>query len=256
MFSNLEIRILVCKRDIQMCLNMVNSLRRYEEFNNIPIFFHSDGSLDVESKNILIELGNIYIIEKEYADNKILEYIDNYKNCKRYRFEKNRLFNLTKMKLFDFYFLSESKNILCIDSDVLFMNRPTHLIDLINTTTPFYFPDFQNAYSFCKTTQTTVLDKVNVGIFYIPSQEYYDIESIEFALNDLFTIGMTNGDWIEQSAWSYMYYKNGSYVSLDNKKYQIPNSHQPTPSDIEALHFVGHPPIRKLYDGFLKREYL
>ncbi len=256
MFSNLEIRILVCKRDIQMCLNMINSLQKYDEFKDIPIFFHNDGSLDTESKNTLIELGNTYIIEKEYADGKILEYIDDYTSSKRYRFEKNKLFNLTKMKLFDFFFLSKSKNILCIDSDVLFINKPDTIIDLINTSTPFYFPDFQNSYSFCKSTKTKTLEKVNVGIFYIPSEIHYNINSIEFALNDLFTIGMTNGDWIEQSAWSHMYYNDGCYVSLDDVKYQIPNPYNPTPDDIEALHFVGHPPIRGMYDGFLKREYL
>lgn len=253
MFSNLEIRILVCKRDIEMCLNMVNSLRIYEEFKNIPIFFHSDGSLDIESEGLLIALGNVYIVNKEYADNKILDYLSDYKSCKRYRFEINKLFNLTKMKLFDFFFLSESKNILCIDSDILFMNRPEQIIDLIQKSTPFYFPDFQNAYSFCKTSKANVLEKVNVGIFYIPSEKYYDIISIEFALNDLFTIGMTNGDWIEQSAWSHMFYKNGDYISLNENKYQIPTPYIPINIEIEGLHFVGHPPIRNLYVNYLDK---
>jgi hypothetical protein len=253
MFLDLEIRVLVCKKDIQMCLNMINSLRRYEEFRYIPIFFHDDGSLDNESKNILIQIGNSHIIEKEYADNKILEFISDYKSCKRYRFEKNKLFNLTKMKLFDFHLLSESKNILCIDSDILFMNKPKAIIDLINTSTPFYFPDFQNSYSFCKSTKANTLEKVNVGIFYIPSDQHYNIESIEFALNDLFTIGMVNGDWIEQSAWSHMFYKNGSYIRLNDLKYQIPNPYNNTSEDVVCLHFVGHPPIRNLYKRYLNK---
>ena len=71
-------------------------------------------------------------------------------------------------------------------------------------------------------------------------------------MNDLFTIGITNGDWIEQSAWSHMYYVNGCYVKLDDTKYQIPNPYGDTSSDAEALHFVGHPPIRELYNGFLE----
>lgn len=249
MFFDLEIRVLVGNRDIEMCLNMINSLRKYNEFKHIPIFFHSDGSLETDSIN---GLDNAFIVEKEYADNKILEYIDEYKSCKQYRFEKNKLFNLTKMKLFDLYFLSKTKNILIIDSDILFINKPESIIDLINKSTPFYFPDFQNAYSFCKSSKVNVLEKVNVGIIYIPSKEYYDIDSIEFALNDLFTIGMTNGYWIEQSAWSHMFYKNGYYVRLDDRKYQIPNPYETTPIDIECLHFVGHPPIRELYKNFFK----
>lgn len=256
MFSNLEIRILVCKKDIEMSLNMVNSLRKYHEFKNIPIFFHNDGSLDTECKTILNKLGNTFIIEKNYADTKILEYIGDYTSCKRYRFEINKLFNPTKMKLFDLFFLSETKNILCIDSDILFINKPKNIINLINQSIPFYFPDFQNAYSFCKTTKANTLEKVNVGIFYIPSESYYDINSIEFALNDLFTIGMTNGNWIEQSAWSHMYYENGAYVSLDNTKNQIPNPYGDVPTNVESLHFVSHPPIRRLYNDFLEKEYL
>ena len=64
---------------------------------------------------------------------------------------------------------------------------------------------------------------------------------------------MTNGDWIEQSAWSHMFYKIGSYIRLDDKKYQIPNPYDTTLIDVESLHFVGHAPIRKLYQNFLNK---
>jgi hypothetical protein len=251
MFNDLEIRILICKHDVEMGLNMVKSLRRYKTFKNIPIYFHDDGSLDNDCKNILLSIGNSYIVDKIYADNTILKFINEYKSCTKYRFENIRIFNNTKMKLFDFHFLSKSKNILCIDSDILFLNEPKNIIELINQSTPFYFPDFQNSYSFCKDTKAGVLDNVNVGIFYIPSKEYYNINSIEFALNDLFTIGITNGDWIEQSVWSHMFHQNGQYIKLNTKKYQIPTPYSNISKNIEALHFVSHPPIRKLYSGFL-----
>ena len=54
MFNDLEIRVLTCKKDVQIALTMVESLRKYNEFTNVPIYFHSDGSLDYESKNILL----------------------------------------------------------------------------------------------------------------------------------------------------------------------------------------------------------
>ena len=256
MFTDLEIRVLTCKRDVGMTLNMVNSLRRYTPFKSIPIYFHNDGSLDDECKRILLSIENSYIIDRVIADDAISEFIKNYPNCKRYRFENVRIFNNTKMKLFDFYFISNSKNILCIDTDILFLNEPKTIIELINKSIPFYFPDFKNAYSFSKSSKLNILDTVNVGIFYSPSKDHYDITSIECALNDLFTIGITNGDWIEQSAWSHMFYTDGRYVKLDETKYQIPNPYQPISLDVESLHFVGHPPIRKIYDDFLKREYL
>jgi hypothetical protein len=257
MFLDLEIRVLVCKKDIEMCLNMVNSLRRYEEFKYIPIFFHDDGSLDIKSKDVLIELGNSYIIEKEYADAKITQYINGYANCEKYRLANNRLSLWYKIKLFDFYFLSKSKNILCIDTDILFILKPDVMIELIKTSNPFYFPDFQNSYSFRKNTNINVLDKVNTGLFYIPSSEYYDINSIETALTDLYNNGIFNTpQWIEQSAYAHMFYQNGKYSMLDESKYKIPTEYELISKNIECLHFVGHPPIREMYDGFLKIEYL
>ena len=251
MFNDLEIRILICKRDVEMGLNMIKSLRKYIQFKNIPIYFHDDGSLDDVSKHILLDIDNSFIIDRQYADDSIFQYISQFNNCKKYRFENNKLFNNTKIKLFDLYFLSNSKNILCIDTDILFLNEPKQIIELIEKSIPFYFPDFQNAYSFCKNSKVDVLEKVNVGIFYIPSKKHYNIDSIEFALNDLFTFGMTNGNWIEQSVWSHMYYKDGNYIKLDEKIYQIPSPYKDIDLNVEALHFVGHPPIRELYNRFL-----
>lgn len=256
MFKDLEIRILICKRDIEMGLNMINSLKKYVEFKDVPIYFHDDGSLDNECKRILLNIENSHIVDKTFADTTILKCLIEYQSCKKYRFDNIKIFNNTKMKLFDFHFLSNTNNILCIDSDILFLNKPNDIIELINKSIPFYFPDFQNSYSFCRTTNVKVLDNVNVGIFYIPTKDHYDINAIEFALNDLFTIGITNGGWIEQSAWSHMFYKDGRYVKLDNQKYQIPNPYGSVPTNIESLHFVSHPPIRGLYNDFLKREYL
>lgn len=253
MFNDLEIRILICERDVQMAINMVKSLRKYDKFKNTPIYFHDDGSLNEESKNVILEISESYIVDKTYADSIILELLDKYPNCKRYRFDDVRIFNNTKMKLFDFYFLSKSKNILFIDSDILFLNEPKNIIDLVDKSSPFYFPDFQNSYSFCKSTKTNILENVNVGIVYIPTKNHYNINEIEFALNDLFTIGFTNRDWIEQSAWSYMFHKDGRYVKLNDTKNQIPRPNHYVSESIESLHFVGHPPIRGLYGQFLKK---
>jgi hypothetical protein len=252
MINDLEIRTLICKRDIEMGLNMVKSLRRYTIFKYIPIYFHDDGSLDDDDKRILLEFENSHIIDRTYADITILDLLKDYPSCKKYRFDNVNIFSNLKIKLFDFYFLSKSKNILCIDSDVLFLNEPKTIVNLINSSTPFYFPDFQNSYSFTKKSKIDVLDNVNTGLFHIPTKNHYDINAIELALNDLFTFGLKNVGWIEQSAYSHMFYKNEKYVKLNEKKHQIPtNSIKDIPFDIESLHFVGHPPIRKLYKDFL-----
>lgn len=237
-----------------MGLNMLKSLRQYKVFKSIPIYFHDDGSLDDDDKHILLEFENSHIIDRQYADTIILELLNDYPNCTKYRFDNTRMTNNLKIKLFDFYFLSKSKNILCIDSDVLFLNEPKTILNLINSSTPFYFPDFQNSYSFTKKSKIDVLNNVNTGLFYIPTKEHYNIDSIEFALNDLFTFGLKNVGWIEQSAYSHMFCLNGNYVKLNEEKYQIPRPHVNVPLDVESLHFVGHPPIRKMYNDFLKKR--
>ena len=257
MFSDLEIRILVCKKDIEMCTNMIFSLQQYDEFKNVPIYLHEDGSMDNESIAVLSKIENVYIVSKQNSDNLILEHIKGNKYCEKYRLENSRTNLWHKIKLFDFYFFSNSKNILCIDTDILFINKPKNIIDLINKSIPFYFPDFQNSYSFSKNTKTNVLENVNTGIFYIPSKDYYHINEIEFALNDLFMMGISNTpNWIEQSAYSHMFYKDGRYVKLDEQKNKIPKTIEDISNDVESLHFVSHPPIRELYNSFLKKEYL
>jgi hypothetical protein len=253
MIDNLEIRTLICKRDIEMGLNMIKSLIQYNVFKSIPIYFHDDGSLDDDDKRILLAFENSHIIDRTYADITILEFLKEYPNCKKYRFDNSRMSNNLKMKLFDFYFLSKSKNILCVDTDVLFLNEPNTIINLINSSIPFYFPDFQNSYSFTKKSKIDVLNNVNTGLFYIPTKEHYNINSIEFALNDLFTFGLKNVGWIEQSAYSHMFFVDGNYVKLNEEKYQIPRPYTNVPLDVESLHFVGHPPIRKLYKHFFSK---
>ena len=165
MFDNLEIRTLICKKDIEMGLNMVKSLRKYDRFDNVPIYFHDDGSLSIESKNTLLEIGAAHIVERDYADTNILEVLKNQKNCLKYRFDNGRLFNNTKMKLFDFYHISETKNILCIDSDILFLDEPKNMIELIDQSKPFYFPDFQNSYCFKKNKKSFFYLRNLVGSF-------------------------------------------------------------------------------------------
>ena len=100
MFNDLEIRVLTCKKDVQIALTMIESLRKYDQFKNVPVYFHDDGTLDDISKNSLLSIENSFIISREYADGKILEFITEYENCKKYRFKNLKIFNNTKIKLF------------------------------------------------------------------------------------------------------------------------------------------------------------
>ena len=104
--------------------------------------------------------------------------------------------------------------------DLLFINKPLDIIDMINKNIPFYFPDIQNSYSFNDpTNEVPVLEKVNTGVFYIPNQNFYNIEHIEFALSNLLKNGINYfPSCIEQSAYAHMFLKLG-FKSLSEEKY-------------------------------------
>jgi hypothetical protein len=252
-FIDLEIHSLVCSRDVLMALNNYKSLQKYEEFKTVPIYLHDDGSLTDCDIELLNTLENIKIIDRKYADSKIEKYIKNHKYSLQYRLGRNNINLWHKIKLFDYYYLSESKKILCIDTDLLFINRPKVLIDYIISGTPFYFPDIQNAYCFNKSEEEVLyLDKVNTGIIFIPSENYYNIDDIEFALSNLIKDNTNNfPSWIEQSAFAHMFYKQNKYTSLPSEKYRIPFFQTIDIDKIECLHFVSFDSVRELYDEYV-----
>ena len=97
------------------------------------------------------------------------------------------------------------------------------------------------------------MDRVNTGIIYIPSEDHYDINSIEYALSNLIKNNINYFPaWIEQSAFAHMFFTNGMYVSLSDSKYRIPFFQKINLKEVECLHFVSYPETRKLYPQYFK----
>jgi len=256
MFNNIEIHTLICNKDVYLAINNFKSLQKFEEFKDIPIYLHDDGSLTKSDKILLQDINNVVFIDREWADKEIKQYLINYPNCLDYRLGSNRIYLWHKLKTFDYFFFSKTKQILCLDTDLLFIRKPENIINLLKNNTPFYFPDIQNSYSFNEPkNEVAVLNNVNTGLIYIPSEKYYNIDDLEFALSNLIKNGINYfPSWIEQSAFAHMFYKNGNYVSLDIKKYRIPYFQSVDIENVECLHFVSYPSVRDMYPKFL--EYL
>jgi len=252
-FKNLEIHSLICNRDIVMAINNFKSLQRYEEFKNVPIYLHDDGSLTDVDISLLKDINNVIFIDRGWADLKIEKYIKNSPSCLSYRLGASKINLWHKIKSFDYYYFSESKNILGMDTDLLFMRKPQDVIDLINSGTPFYFPDVQSSYSFNEPkNEVPVLKNVNTGLIYIPSKEYYNLDDLEFALSNLVRNNINYfPSWIEQSAFAHMFYKNENYVCLSVDKYRIPYFQSVDIEITECLHFVSYPPVRETYEQYL-----
>jgi hypothetical protein len=252
-FEGLEIHTLICKKDLLMGINNFKSLQKFDEFKYIPVYLHDDGSLTDSDVDLLSDIKNVVIIKRSDADRDIQQYIKDYPNCVSYRLGSNPINLWHKIKTFDYFFFSKSKKILGMDTDLLFMKRPENLINLINTNTPFYFPDCNSAYCFNEPkSEVPVPEKVNTGLIFIPSEDYYNIESLEFALTNLVGKGVNYfPSWIEQSAYAHMFLKDGRYVPLDNEKHRIPYFQSVDISIIECLHFVSYPAVRELYKNYL-----
>lgn len=251
--KNLEIHTLICKKDVLLGINNFKSLHKFDEFKNVPIILHDDGSLDDNDIRLLMDINNVEIINRKDADKQINEHIKSYPNCLNYRTGNNQINLWHKIKTFDYYFFSKSKKILGMDSDLLFLRKPENLINLLNNDLPFYFPDCQSSYCFNEPKhEIPVLEKVNTGLFYIPSEEYYNIYHLEFALSNLIKNGINYfPSWIEQSAYAHMFYMDGRYVSLCSEKYRIPYFQDVDISLIECLHFVSYPAVRETYKNYL-----
>lgn len=252
-FSELEIHTLICTKDLLLAINNFKSLQKYEEFCDVPVYLHDDGSLTDTDIDTLSVIKNVNIIRRKDADNAILEYVKDYKNCLSYRLGDNKINLWHKIKLFDYFYFSKTKKILGVDTDLLFLTRPENVISNIIDGTPFYFPDVQSAYCFNEPkNEVPVLEKVNTGLIYIPSEEYYNIEDIEFALSNLVGGGVNYfPSWIEQSAFAHMFLKNGEYVTLDPRRYKIPYFQQVEIEIAECLHFVSYPAVRETYKTYV-----
>lgn len=252
-FKDLEIHTLICNKDVELALNNFKSLQKFEEFKNVPVYLHDDGTLTETDKHLLSDINNVLFIDRKWADAEIKNFIKNHPNCMNYRLGNSKINLWHKIKTFDYFLFSKSKKILGLDTDLLFMKKPENIIELINSNIPFYFPDIQSSYSFNEPkNEVPVLNNVNTGLIFIPSEEYYNLDDLEFALSNLIRNNINYfPSWIEQSAFAHMFYKNGKYVSLSKEKYRIPYFQSVAIEIVECLHFVSYPAVREVYKEYL-----
>lgn len=252
-FKDLEIHSLICNRDVVMAINNFKSLQKFEEFTDVVIYLHDDGSLSETDKQLLSKIPNIEFIDRKWADNEIEKFLVNHPYCKEYRLGGNKINLWHKIKSFDYFYFSKTKKVLGMDTDLLFMRKPEEVVDLINKNTPFYYPDIQSAYCFNEPkNEIPRLENVNTGLIFIPSEEYYSIDAIEHALSNLIRGGVNFfPSWIEQSAFAHMFKVIDGYVSLPIEKYRIPYFQNVDIDLVECLHFVSYPAVRDTYQGYI-----
>lgn len=124
-----EIHVLTCARD---WLNLLWTLKTFYHYSkrHYALCIHDDGSLTERDRAILQQhFPNARIINRPSADAQVLAELATYPRCLEFR-KTNHL----SPKVFDFVSYLESDRMLLLDSDVLFFQTPTDLIDRIEDT--------------------------------------------------------------------------------------------------------------------------
>jgi GR25 family glycosyltransferase involved in LPS biosynthesis len=254
LFKDLEIHILICNKDFAMGMESIQSLLAFNEFKNVKIYYHDDGSLSPVQTQILKD-QNFNVFNKDEVFDTIQNKIKQYEFCSKYRCMNKPYSFWHKIKLFDYFLLSKTKRILGLDTDILFMNKPENIIKLIKERKSFYMPDCSSSYCFNGIVNTHlegVLYNVNTGIMYIDNESDYDINLIEEGLRHIIINDVNYfPSWIEQSAFAYMFSKLKKYTCLNINNYKFPYFHSFDVNAIEALHFVSYPPCRDMWKQYV-----
>ncbi|WP_413171241.1 hypothetical protein [Anabaena azotica] len=121
-----EIHVLTSAND---WLNLVWTLKSFYHFSKrqYALCIHDDGTLTQENISTLqYHFPDARIIDRKQADRKVLALLSSYPRCLEFR-KTNHL----SPKVFDFALYLESDRMLLLDSDVLFFQEPTVLIQRI-----------------------------------------------------------------------------------------------------------------------------
>jgi hypothetical protein len=218
-----EIHLLTCKRDLILTLW---SLKTYFYFSgSLPhVFIHEDGSLEKEDIQMLKgHFLEAQIITREHADAAIGAWLEEYPYSREYRLASKRP---QVIKVFDFHYFSKTKKILMLDPDILFFSRPQEMLTCLDAGEGFFSTDYQNAYSFSRETlkgllHKDIVEKINIGIAFLPRAEIYDIRMIEAYAKLMQERNYPRPFWAGQTAFALLISNNVLSFKPLPKTYQI-----------------------------------
>lgn len=95
----------------------------------LPVYLVDDGSLNTNDKKLLHSIFDITIESREASDRKIIKLINKYKYLLKFRFDKQTYHNKLR---YDAILLSPFNRVICFDTDILYYNTPTEIINWID----------------------------------------------------------------------------------------------------------------------------
>jgi hypothetical protein len=211
--ANTEVHTLTCSSHVKEYLFSIKSFLRF--FSGVAVVVHDDGTLTEDDKNLILNhVGGAKIISSKHADNKMNSLLEKYPNCGQYRGLR-----VVARQLLDFSLLSCGEKVISLDSDTLFVDRPTELIEWIC--------DSDEAIKCSHETKPSKRNKleVNLGLYAYPIKAI-DLQLLETTLKEIHIF-----DWWHTSRSpncdifsSFLDRHNISYGYFDKERYQNPYS--------------------------------
>lgn len=229
--DKLEVHTLLCKKDIVWLIATVQIFQYYTQLN-FALFIHEDGSLDqADISYILSILPKAKIINRQIADKTMSVHLANYPYCQHFRMSNHH--TIFKIKLFDIFYITNSHNILYLDSDVLFCKHPLFMLECIKKKVGLYLKDAWTSYcvpfrdeDYCA---SKIQRYINCGLNYYPTKSHFNIDYIEECLKILYQHGSREAThpFLEQTCIAYMVTQLNTqypalFTQLPENEYCIP----------------------------------
>lgn len=252
----LEVHTLLHRKDIPLYINTHKLFKHYYGDQFIPVI-HEDGSFtELDVQNLKEVVPDIRVILRHDADRRIKSHLENFELCSHFRFAEHH--TIFRIKLFDPFLLSESKNVLYLDSDILFCKTPTELINCIKQGVGCYLRDSWSAYCvpFRDEDNDTTIDRfINAGLTYFPTEDHFSLKYIEECLSILYENGSRGAThpFLEQNCIAYLITQQkktpNTFVQLPHPEYCVPTFGRFLPDhNLVALHLNSSPIVGKYRD--------
>ena len=172
--GRIELHTLACQFDF---LNTLWCLKTFYYFSGIRprLVIYDDGSLsEAAIRTFYGHFVNCQVVRHDEFHRDMEDFLKAYRMCLKYSRIKEFY---CALKLFGPMYYAKSEYVLYLDSDILFFKKPDEMLKCMESGTPFYMSDYQDAYSYPvellnKLLKIELAHKINSGLFYIAKRDF------------------------------------------------------------------------------------